>query len=156
MAKAKKYPQMSAKEKADWWALDDYVKHNIMGYVDEGLNRQMVLRLKGLRYGQVIANNNSHKYSNYSFKTILNTFKICSVQIKNAIKGKTFKDDNAKFNYIMAIIDKNIANVSKRERYAKKAREEAEQKEKIEQTVAKNVEYKPKQKKNKDRFSDLW
>lgn len=153
---AKKYPPMSAEEKKYWWALDDYVKHEIMGYTDEGLNRQMVLRLKGLRYGQLIANNNSHKYANYSFETILNTFKACSVKIKNALKGKTFKDNNAKFNYIMAIIDTNIADVSKRERYAKQAKINAERKTVEQISIPMKTEYKPKQRKNKDKFSDLW
>lgn len=152
---AKKYQEMSSEEKKDWWALDDYVKHNIMGYVNEGLNRQMVLRLKGLRYGQTVANNNSHKYSNYSFKTILNTFKACSVKIKRAIAGKRFKNDMAKFNYIMAIIDNNIAEVSKRERYAEQARKEMEQKQ-VEVAAVSKAEYKPKKKKDKDKFSDLW
>lgn len=153
---ARKYPSMSEEEKQDWYALDDYVKHSIMGYVDEGLSTPMVLRLKGLRYGQAIANNKYYKYSNYSFKTILNTFKACSVQIKNALKGKRFKDDMAKFNYIMAIIDRNIAEISKRERYAKQAREEAERKEVESAAITSKAVYKPKQKKNKDKFSDLW
>ena len=152
---AKKYQEMSSEEKKDWWALDDYVKHNIMGYVNEGLNTQMVLRLKGLRYGQIVANNNSHKYSNYSFKTILNTFKACSIKIKRAIAGKHFKNDMAKFNYIMAIIDNNIAEVSKRERYAEQARKEMEQKQ-VEVAAVSKAEYKPKKKKDKDKFSDLW
>lgn len=156
MAKAKKYPPMSAEEKVDWWALDNYVRHEVMGYTEEGLNRQMVLRLKGLRYGQVIANNNNHKYANYSFKTILNTFKACSIKIKNALNGKTFKDENAKFNYIMAIIDSNIADISKRERYAEQARKEAERKEIDLAATTNKAEYKPKQKKNKNKFSDLW
>ena len=119
MAKVKKYPKMSAEEKEDWLALDDYVKHNIMGYTDQGLNKTMTLMLKGLRYGQDIANNNSYKYSNYSFKTILHTFMACSYQIKKAVLGKRFKDETAKFAYIMGIVNRSIADVYKREQDAK-------------------------------------
>ena len=150
----KKYQEMSPEEKEDWYALDDYVKHEVMGYVNEGLNRNMVLRLKGLRYGQRIARNDAYKYANYSFKTILNTFKACSVRIRDVVNSKTFKNDMAKFNYIMAIIDGNIAEVSKRERYAKQAAEEMERRE-SEENISRAV-YKPKEKKNKDKFADLW
>lgn len=149
---AKKFPPMTAEEKKDWFDLDDYVRHNVMGYTDQGLNRNMVLRLKGLRYGQYIANSNSHKSSNYSFKTILNTFKACSVKIKNSLHGKHFKDENHKFNYIMAIIDNNIADVRTREMYLEKSQEEMRKKN-IEIPVIKK-DYKPKAKEYK--FSDLW
>lgn len=153
---ARKYPPMSVEEKADWYALEEYVRHNIMGYTTQGINSFMVLRLKGLRYGQAIANNKFYKHAGYSFKTILNTFKACSIKIKNAIREKTFKDENAKFNYIMAIVDRNIADVSKREQYAKQAREEAERKEVEETQIASAPEYKPKKRKDKEKFSDLW
>lgn len=149
---AKKYPTMTKEEKEDWYALDDYVRHNVMGYTDQGLNTTMVYRLKGLRYGQYIANNNTHKRANYSFKTILNTFKACSVKIKNGLQGKHFKDENQKFNYIMKIIDNNISDVRTREMYIEKSQEEMRKKN-IEAPVIKK-DYKPKAKEYK--FSDLW
>lgn len=149
---AQKYPSMTKKEKEDWYALDDYVRHNVMGYTDQGLNKRMVYRLKGLRYGQYIANNNARKCANYSFKTILNTFKACSLKIKNGLQGKHFTDENQKFNYIMAIIDNNIADVRTREIYLEKSQDEMEKKD-IETPITKS-NYKPKAKEYK--FSDLW
>lgn len=165
MAKAKKYPPMSSEEKADWWALDDYVKHNIMGYTDQGLNKTMTLMLKGLRYGQDVANNNSHKYSNYSFKTILHTFMACSYKIKKAIDKKKFKDDTAKFAYIMAIVNRAIVDVYNREQDMKIAKYHHEN---IDTTVMANTdmsaiyekkkqEAKQQQTSNtKNKYSDLW
>lgn len=151
-----KYSKMSSEEKKDWWALDDYVRHNVMGYENEGLNKQMTLRLKGMRYGQVLANNKQHKRANYSFKTILNTFKACSATIQHVVRTKTFKSDMDKFNYIMAIIDRRIAEISQRERYARQAKEEAEQKA-IEMCQTESVaKYKPKKRKQDDLFADLW
>lgn len=164
MAKVKKYPKMSAEEKEDWLALDDYVKHNIMGYTDQGLNKTMTLMLKGLRYGQDIANNNSYKYSNYSFKTILHTFMACSYQIKKAVSGKRFKDETAKFAYIMGIVNRNIADVYKREQDAKitkNYRENFNDDTVINTDMSaiyekKKQEAKKQPPKSKNRYSDLW
>lgn len=152
---AMKYPKMSEEEKKSWNELDWYVRSNIMGYdQNQGLSRTMALRLKGLRYGQYLANDNHDRTSNYSFSTILNTFKACSIIIKRAMAKKTFKDDMAKFNYAMAIVDNNIAKIYEKEKYAKQAKEEMEKKE-IETHIFDNVEYTPK-KKNDYKFSDLW
>lgn len=162
---ASQYPPMSEEDKADWYALDDYVRHNVMGFVDEGLNKKMVLRLKGLRHGQAIANNNYDKTSNYSFKTILLTFKACAPQIQRVIKTKTFKDNMKKFNYIMAIVENNISDVSQRMRRAEEERTKSEQ---IDHSIStnsnldaiyekKNQVAQSKQKKEKkNRFSNLW
>lgn len=165
MTKTKKYPPMSAEEKNDWFALDDYVRHNIMGYTDQGLNKTMTLMLKGLRYGQDIANNNSHKYSNYSFKTILHTFMACSYKIKKAVSSKGFKDETAKFAYIMAIINRNIADIYNREQDAKalKGNQENLDIDAIANTDLSEIYEKRKKEakncqatKSKNKYSDLW
>ena len=152
---ARKYPKMTEEEKKAWEELDRYVRSNVMGYdQNQGLSRAMALRLKGLRYGQYLANDNQDRTSNYSFSTILNTFKACSIIIKRALAKKTFKDDMAKFNYAMAIVDNNIAKIYGKEKYVKRAKEEMEKKE-VETYTDSAVEYTPK-KKNDYKFSDLW
>lgn len=156
MAK-RKYNELSSEEKKNFRELDMYIRTNVMGYSpNQGLTGEMAQRLMGMRYRQYIGNNNSYRWCNYSFGTILNTYKACSIKIKNGMQGKHFKNDMQRFNYAAKIVENNLAEVYEREQYAKQSREEAKRKDIAEQTVAKNVEYKPKQKKNKDRFSDLW
>lgn len=162
---AKKYPPMTDEEKKDWYELDDYVRHNVMEFVDEGLTTKMVLRLKGLRYGQVMANNSHDKRSNYSFKTILLTFKACAPQIQRAVTTKVFKNNMQKFNYIMAIVENNISDVSQRMRRAKEEQEKSEQ---IDHSISMNsnldaiyakknkVAKSKTQTERKNRFSNLW
>ena len=160
---ANKYPSMTDEEKKEWYELDDYVRHSVMGFVDEGLTTKMVLRLKGLRYGQVMANNSHDKRSNYSFKTILLTFKACAPQIQRVIATKTFKNNMQKFNYIMAIVENQISDVSIR-----RAEEERRRSEQIDHSIStdsnldmiyekKNQVAKSTQKKEKkNKFSNLW
>lgn len=145
---------MSKEESQDWEELYLYVK-NLMGYdKNQSLSRYMVLRLKGLLTGKFIENNNIKDSSNYSYKTILNTFKFCSLNIKNAFRTKTFKDESHKFNYALAIVEKHINDIYIKTRNAEKAKEEAKNVS-IEALVHVGAEYKPKEKK-KDKFLDLW
>lgn len=160
-----KYPSMTQEERDDWYELEEYVRCKIMDFVDEGLTKQMVLRIKGLRYGQYMANNNAQKHSNYSFKTILLTFKACYPKIRRAISTKQFKDNMQKFNYIMAIVESEISDVSQRIR---RAEEERARSEAINHDIAQNsnvdaiYEHKNKVAKSnkkqprKNRFSNLW
>lgn len=162
---SRKYPSMTKEELEDWSELEEYVRCKIMDFVDEGLTKQMVLRLKGLRYGQVMANNSARKHSNYSFKTILLTFKACYPKIKSATSTKQFKNNMQKFNYIMAIVENNIVDVSQRMR---RAEEERARSEAINHDIAQNLnvdaiyEHKNKIAKStkkspkKNRFSNLW
>ena len=162
---SRKYPPMTQEERDDWYELEEYVRCKIMDFVDEGLTKQMVLRIKGLRYGQYMANNSAQKHSNYSFKTILLTFKACYPKIKSAISTKQFKNNMQKFNYIMAIVENNISDVSQRMR---RAEEERAKSEAINHDIAQNSNvdaiYKHKNKvaksnkkqPRKNRFSNLW
>ena len=151
MAKKK----MTDEEKADWEALYYYVKNNIMGYDEnQSLSSSMVLRLKGLLTGKFIENKNIDDVSNYSYKTILNTFKLCSLDIKNAFRSKSFKDESHKFNYALVIVEKNINDIYIKMKNAEKAKEEAK-KVVVEIPTHTGAEFKPKEKK-KDKFTDLW
>lgn len=151
MAKKK----MTEKEIADWDALYRYVKDNIMGYDEnQALPSFMVLRLKGLLTNKFVENNSIKDTSNYSYETILNTFKFCKPDIDKALRTNFFKDEMHKFNYALKIVEKNINDVYLRMKHVEKAKEEAKSIA-IETSVYKPAEYKPREKK-KDRFKDMW
>ena len=95
---------MSAKEKKDWEALYFYVK-NLLGYDEnQALSSTMVLRLKGLLTNKFIENGNIASTANYSYETILNTFKYCSVDIQKALRTNNFKDEMHRFNFVLKIV----------------------------------------------------
>ncbi len=146
---------MTEKEKQDWDSLYTYVKSNIMGYDEnQALSSTMVLRLKGLLTNKFMENNNIESTANYSYETILNTFKFCSSDIQRALKTNNFKDESHKFNYILKIVEKNINNIYVRMNNAQKAKEEAKNTT-VEIPTYQGAEFKVKEKK-KDKFSDLW
>ena len=151
MAKKK----MTEQEKADWEELYTYVKSNIMGYDEnQALSSTMVLRLKGLLTNKFMENKNIESTANYSYKTILNTFKFCSSDIHKALRIKSFTDEQHKFNYVLKIVEKNINNVYMRMKNLDRAREEAKNTT-IDVPTHVGAEFKPKEKK-KDKFADLW
>lgn len=132
MAKKK----MTEKEKQDWESLYNYVKSNIMGYDEnQALSSTMVLRLKGLLTNKFIENNNIESTANYSYETILNTFKFCSPDIKRALRTNNFKDEMHRFNFILKIVERNINDVYLRMKSVEKAKEDAEN------TIVDTVEY---------------
>lgn len=146
---------MTEKEKQDWDNLYQYVKKNIMGYDDnQALSSAMVLRLKGLLTNKFMENNNIESTANYSYETILNTFKFCSLDIQKALRVNNFKDEMHKFNYVLKIVEKNINNVYVRMKNVEKAKEEAKNT-LVNIPTHTGAEFKPKEKK-KDKFTDLW
>lgn len=150
MAKKK----MTEKEKKDWEALYMYVK-NLLGYDEnQALSSTMVLRLKGLLTNKFIENKNIEDGANYSYETILNTFKYCKFDIDKALRTNSFKNEQHKFLYITKIVENNINDVYMRMKNAEKAREEAENAT-VEAPTHIGAEFKPKEKK-KDKFSNLW
>lgn len=145
---------MSEKEKLDWDALYMYVK-NLLGYDEnQALSSTMVLRLKGLLTNKFIENKNIEDGANYSYETILNTFKFCSPDIYRALRTNNFKNEQHKFLYITKIVENNINDVYMRMRNAEKAREEAENAT-VEAPTHIGAEFKPKEK-TTDKFSNLW
>ena len=146
---------MTEKEKQDWESLYNYVKSNIMGYDEnQALSSTMVLRLKGLLTNKFIENNNIESTANYSYETILNTFKYSSIDIQKVLRTNNWKDEMHKFNYILKIVEKNINTVYMKMKNLEKAKEEAKNTT-IEAPTHIGAEFKPKEKK-KDKFSDLW
>lgn len=146
--------KMTEKEKQDWESLYFYVK-NLLGYDEkQSLSSTMVLRLKGLLTNKFIENNNTQSTANYSYETILNTFKFCSPQIKNALRTNSWSNEMHKFNYLLKIVESNINTVYIRMKNAEKAKEEAKNTT-IEAPTHTGAEFKPREKK-KDKFADLW
>ena len=147
--------KMTEEEKVAWDELYTYVRKNIMGYDDnQALSSTMVLRLKGLLTNKFIENNNIQSTANYSYETILNTFKYTSIDIQKALRTNNFKDESHKFNYILKIVEKNINTVYIKMREVQKAKEEAKNAT-VEIPTHTGAEFKPKEKK-KDKFTDLW
>ena len=131
MAKKK----MTEKEKQDWEALYFYVK-NLLGYDEnQALSSTMVLRLKGLLTNKFIENKNIESMANYSYETILNTFKLCSPDIQRALRTNNFKNEMHRFNFILKIVERNINDVYLRMKSVEKAKEDAEN------TIVDTVEY---------------
>lgn len=97
------------KEDKNWSKLYEYVKTEILGYdVAQAIPSSLVLRLKGLRTGKYMANNNIDDRAGYTDEVILLTFKICKAQIMAGTQGKSFKDETHKFNYICKIVENNL------------------------------------------------
>ena len=146
---------MTEEEKMAWERLYYYVKSNIMGYDEnQALSSTMVLRLKGLLTNKFIENGNIESTANYSYETILNTFKFSSLDIQKALRSNNFKDESHKFNYILKIVEKNINTVYVKMKNMEKAKEEAKNTT-VEILVHKGAEFKPKEKKV-DKFTNLW
>ena len=147
--------KMTEEEKLAWDELYTYVRKNIMGYDDkQALSNAMVLRLKGLLTNKFMENNNIKSTANYSYETILNTFKYSYPDIQKVLRTNNFKDEQHKFNYILKIVEKNINTVYVRMKNAEKAREEAKNVT-VEISNHTGAEFKPKERK-KDKFNDLW
>lgn len=150
MAKKK----MTEEEKMSWENLYYYVK-NLLGYDEnQALSSTMVLRLKGLLTNKFIENNNIESTANYSYETILNTFKFCSPEISKALRTNRFADEMHRFNFVLKIVERNINTVYLRMKNAQKAKEEAKNTT-VEMPTHIGAEFKPKEKKE-NKFSNLW
>lgn len=112
---------MSFEESEEWNELYEYVRCNIMGYgKDTSLSSRMVARLQGLMKGKYMVSYKTADNADYSYKTILNTFKYCSPDIRKALSYKSFDDEWVKFNYIAKIVENNINTVYMREQRTEK------------------------------------
>lgn len=148
--------KLTEKEKQDWDMLYQYVK-NLLGYDEnQALSSTMVLRLKGLLTNKFIENGNIADTANYSYETILNTFKFCSPDIYKALRTNNFKDESHKFNYVLKIVEKNINTVYMKMKNVEKAKEEAKN---ITIDIANHIgaEYQKKTKETTNKLlDDLW
>lgn len=156
MAKQTDVRKMSKQEKEDFDKLYEYVRTNVMGYDSNiTLSKNMVLRLKGMRYNKFMENRNIKDNADYSFDIILNTFKYCCLDIQRALRTVDFTSENHKFNYIMRIVEDNLNDIYIRTKNAEKAEEKTRS---IDMDVMtyEGAEYKSDRKKVSDRLKDLW
>lgn len=153
MAKKK----MTEKEKQDWESLYYYVKNNIMGYDEnQALSNTMVLRLKGLLTNKFIENGNIESSANYSYETILNTFKFCSQDIYKVLRTNRFVDEMHRFNFVLKIVERNINTVYLRMKNIEKTKEEAKNTT-IDTVNHTGAEYQRKTKETNNKLlNDLW
>lgn len=150
---------MTEKENQDWKDLCSYVKYEILEY-DKSLKfpRQLVLRLKGLNKGQFIANKKAEQQAEYSYETILLTFKLCKSKIRNYLHDNSvkIKDESHKINIIMLFVEKEINDVYLRI----KAKEELQNKIdnlELDNQCHKGAEYKNNSEiKQNERLKNLW
>lgn len=107
--------KMTKIEKEEWESLYEYVKKDILQYDDnQSIGRHMILRLKGLHYGQYIRNNKAKNTASYSYNVIKLTFMYKKQDIIQAMQRQTFNSEEHRINYIMAIIDSSINDIYKR------------------------------------------
>ena len=156
MAKKTTTRRMSKKEQAEFDELYEYVRVNILGYdKSQSLSNNMVLRLRGLRYNKFMDNKNIKDTADYSFETILNTFKYCYLDIQRALRTVNFKDENHKFNYVLKIVEDNLNEVYVRTKNAQKAEEKTKGVD-MSVTTYEGAEYQSNHKKISNRLKDLW
>lgn len=147
---------LSQQDKIEWTNLYEYVRRNVLGYDEnQSLSRNMVLRLKGLTTNKFMANNNIADTSNYSYQTVLNTFKFCKPDIDRGLQNNSFTDESHKMNYILKIVESNLNNVYLREKNAEKAKEKI-QTMSMETATHSGAEYQAKTSKTSKRLNDLW
>lgn len=111
------------KEIEDWDKLYKYVKFKILQY-DECINLSIyqINRLKGLRDGKhILGRAEKSKYSAYPFNIIYLTFLFKTNDILYALKTKQFNSDEHRFDYIMAIVGREINGVYQRVKEQEKA-----------------------------------
>lgn len=148
--------RMSKQDKIDWDNLYEYVRSKVLFYDNsQSLSKQMVLRLKGMLNGKFYANNTTTDMADYSYKTVLNTFKFCSPKIQSALSSKTFDSENHKFNYICAIVENNLNDVYLRMKNAIKVQKKTETMD-VSTITHEGADYQSKTKETSNKLSDLW
>ena len=69
---------MTDLEKKQWDELYQYVKTEILHYdSNQSIPKNIILRLKGMQNGKLMANKKTQNNAEYSYEIILYTFKIC-------------------------------------------------------------------------------
>jgi hypothetical protein len=138
----------------DWIELCEYVKKDILKYDDEmKIPRYLILRLRGLAKGQFLANKNAKSNGDYSYKTILYTFKICKAKFLQC--GIQYKDEKHKVNTLMMFIENEINDVVFRLNKTKDNEDKVSNLS-LENQFNNGAEYKRKESKTIKNLDDLW
>lgn len=148
--------KLSEEEKKQWKELFSYVEKEILNYDDnQKLQKNAVLRIKGLENGKVFANNSTKDNGNYSPVVIMNTFKACKQKIMYAIDNKNFENEDRTLAYICAIVRGSLNDVYNR---MKRVEKEKKSIDKIDTSIISNdikAEY-SKKSDCTDKFADMW
>lgn len=150
--------KMTEEEKKQWDDLYQYVKKEILLYdSNQSIPSDIIIRIKGLKNGKLMANNKTKNNADYSYEIILYTFKMCKQKIFSAISNKDFNSEIGKFMYIAAIVENNINDVYIRVNNAKKSQE------KTKNVIVDNIynegaDYKKRTEESKvgNKFEELW
>lgn len=143
-------------ENQEWLDLCKYVHDEILQYgSDLKFPKYLVLRLRGLRNGQFLANKKHKPMASYDYKVILYTFKAYRLQILQHINKTEFVDEKHKINSIMVFIENNINDMVIRLQNAKKAKEKAELIE-VDNIYHEGAGYITKTKEENNNLKDLW
>lgn len=103
---------IKTKEQEDWQTLYEYVKVKILGYNSNmSLSKTQMFKLRSLREGKLIVKGDKMQGNGYSYKDIHLSFILCKGDIDKAIREKEFRNENEKFNYIIAIIRNRINDI---------------------------------------------
>lgn len=155
--------KMTEKDKQDWDTLYAYVK-KILNYDETmALPKFVVMRLKGLSEGKYYANKKTKTMAQYDYHTIYLTFVFCKDKIQQALQTKNFANEQAKFNYVFAIVNNNINDVVLRLKKAKKVEKKIENSEIVDYEIKVNKNTNSNTKSKKTDFNtfasltnDLW
>lgn len=151
-----KHERLNKQEIAEWTELYEYVKTKVMGYDELAkLDRTMIARLRGLRYGKLYDNTRSKNEANYPFSVILYTFKACAPVIQRALQTKYFNSEQGKLNYITAIVERNLNDVYLRLKSAQKIENQIQEAEAPQDEEYVN-RFRAKEHKENHKLDDLW
>lgn len=116
---------LTKEENVAWQDCFEYMRKTLG---DEKLDSYTIARLGGLRLGKTFAKGQNIRSveRGYPFDVILNTMKFCSIQVNNALRTMTFKDQQHKVNYVMKIYENNINFVYGRMRTLDKEKQKLE------------------------------
>lgn len=147
------------RNQGEWLELCEWVQLNIFEYdTYQKIQKSAWLVLEGLRKGQEIAdmkNNPSETYGEYPANVILLAFKANKVQILNAIRGKNFKNETAKMQYVCKIVRDNLNDVYSRYLNSQKSKEKIKN---VDTDILEyeGAEYQTKSEKTNKKFEGLW
>lgn len=113
------------REDKDWIELCEYIKKEILEYDDNMMfPKYLALKLRGIKKGQHIANNNIQEQAHYDDMTLLCAFKLCKKKIVTYLhqNEKKIKDEQHKINLIIKMIEPEINDVYLRLQEAEKVK----------------------------------
>ena len=107
--------KMSDEDKNEWHELYENEKKEVLHYNDtQSIPKNLILRLRGLSTGKFMDNRRTDDNAKYSFNVVLTAFKICRPEILAALANREFNNESHKFNFICAIVERNLNDVYER------------------------------------------